>query len=222
MDGSDWLAWQLADSAYPAGGFVHSAGVEAAARQGFVRGRDDLEGALRDVLVGAANAVLPFAEYAWRRPGAFGDIDEACDATLLNPVAHRASTEQGRAMLAATARVFEHDDIARLEERCRAGESVGHFAVVFGALCAHLGVGVETMRRLLLYQLARTVVSSAIRLGVVGPIEGQKLIARAGELAKRLANEVGGGDVSEVCQTTPMLDLAQSCHDRAYTRLFRS
>ena len=217
----DWLAWQLADSAYPAGGFVHSSGIEAALRQALLQAVDELDSMLRDVMVAAAHGVMPFADEAHRQPEAFERVDRLCDATLLNPIAHRASTEQGRAMLSATSRVFERDGIARIDELCRSGKSPGHFAVVFGALCAYLGLTHEQVRRLMLFQLARSVVSASIRLGMVGPIEGQKLIARSGELAEQLAGEIKI-DIAQVCQTAPMLDLAQANHDRGYTRLFRS
>ena len=37
-----WLLWQLADSAFPTGGFAHSGGLEAAWQHGEVRNRNDL------------------------------------------------------------------------------------------------------------------------------------------------------------------------------------
>jgi urease accessory protein len=33
----DWLLWQLADSAFPTGGFAHSGGLEAAWQHGEIR-----------------------------------------------------------------------------------------------------------------------------------------------------------------------------------------
>src|SRR5450432_522762 len=38
----DWLLWQLADSAFPTGGFAHSGGLEAAWQHGEIRGAEDL------------------------------------------------------------------------------------------------------------------------------------------------------------------------------------
>src|SRR5438270_9320121 len=39
---SDWVIWQLVDSAFPGGGFAHSAGLEAALQLGEINGRAGL------------------------------------------------------------------------------------------------------------------------------------------------------------------------------------
>ena len=36
MQDLDWITWQLADSAFPAGGYAHSAGVESAMQAGVI------------------------------------------------------------------------------------------------------------------------------------------------------------------------------------------
>ncbi|HZH77778.1 MAG TPA: urease accessory protein UreF, partial [Archangium sp.] len=48
--GYAWRVLQLADSAFPTGGFAHSGGLEAAVQQGEVRGREGLERFVRELL----------------------------------------------------------------------------------------------------------------------------------------------------------------------------
>ncbi len=66
----NWLIWQLADSSYPAGGFAHSSGLEAAWQQGEVTG-DGLADYIQASLTQLGHSQLPL----WsRRTGARIDI----------------------------------------------------------------------------------------------------------------------------------------------------
>ncbi len=95
MDRSnDWVVLQLADSAFPAGGFVHSAGLESAWQQGFVT-----PGTLEPYCEGAvgqlASGGVPFVAAAWSDPARFEALDKLFDAMTLNHIANNASRLQG-------------------------------------------------------------------------------------------------------------------------------
>src|SRR5215813_7807729 len=100
MSKFDWLVWQLVDSAFPAGGFAHSFGLEAAWQQGEVDAAS-LPAFVRDGIEQAGHNSLPFAMAAYDDPSSLALFDERCDAFLRNPVANRASRVQGRAWLGA-------------------------------------------------------------------------------------------------------------------------
>ena len=102
----EWLIWQLADSAFPAGGFTHSNGLEAAHQLGIVRNAEDLEEFLRCQLGQTARGIAPLMAAAYREPDELERIDAACDLFLNQPVANRASRSQGRGLLAAAVRSY--------------------------------------------------------------------------------------------------------------------
>jgi urease accessory protein len=203
------LLWQLADSAFPSGGFAHSGGLEAAVQLGEVR---DFAGFLDDVLVQQTQAGLPFVLAAHAEPDRCGSIDAQCDAFLTGVVQNRASRALGQGWLVAVTRAFGVD------ERLRAGP--GHLAPVLGASCAELGLAVDDVAELFLWAQVRGVLSAAVRLNVVGPMQAQGLLRG---LLPRLA-ELGRARpaLDEAASAVPLLELYQAHHDRLYSRLFQS
>src|SRR5262245_47163279 len=126
----DWLIWQLADSAFPAGAFAHSFGLEAAWQQGEVDA-STLGAFVRDAVGQAAHGSLPFVSAAHREPRAVATIDARCEAFVRTSVANRASRVQGRAWLTTVERSFPHDEIAAVADRLRTSSSPRHFAPIF-------------------------------------------------------------------------------------------
>src|SRR5690242_18307348 len=134
-----WLLLQLADAAFPTGGFAHSGGLEAAAQLGEVDGAG-LRAFVEQALWQAGLGALPFVRAAREEPERLADLDARCHAFLTSHVASRASRAQGRAFASTCARVFPREPIARLDEAVRARALRGHHAPLFGAILGALGI----------------------------------------------------------------------------------
>src|SRR5882757_4389669 len=104
---SDFILWQLADSAFPTGGFAHSLGLEAAWQHGEVRNRTELVSFIEAGLQQLGHAALPLVTAAFDEPEKLGEFDQLCDVFTTNHVANRASRAQGRAFLSAVGRIFQ-------------------------------------------------------------------------------------------------------------------
>src|SRR5438477_5716628 len=79
----EWRVWQLLDSAFPTGGFAHSAGLEAAWQQGWIRaGREVRQFVLESVRQSVLGAI-PFINgiYAGRD---VLELDEWMESMLVN------------------------------------------------------------------------------------------------------------------------------------------
>jgi len=216
-----WMLLQLSDSALPTGGFVHSAGLESAFQQGEVQTAADLRRFIRDALWLAGHSSLPLASAAHDRPEALAGLDARADAFLSSEVANRASRLQGRAFLDACARIFP-EEIQGVRERVRAARLRQHFAPVFGAALGALGLSLEQTQQLLLSLAARGVLQAAVRLGVAGTHEAQRLLRDLSPAMDEVLESCRRLRETDLAQTAPLADLFGAMHDRLYSRLFQS
>ncbi|KAJ3277707.1 hypothetical protein HDU76_010211, partial [Blyttiomyces sp. JEL0837] len=91
----------------------------------------------------------------------------------------------------------------------RAGKTPGHMPVAFGITCRYLGIPLEKTLYIYVYQHARSLVSAAVRLNMVGPFKGQRLLMSLQTTTESSLEEVtrrirdvemkdGGGGVGDV------------------------
>jgi urease accessory protein len=217
----DWILLQLGDSAFPSGGFAHSAGLEAAVQLGEVVGATGLERFVTRGLWQAGTFALPLATEAHSQPETIARIDRLCDVMTPNHVPNRASRAQGQALLRAAAAAFP-EAVEPLASRVRVDRLPGHLAPIAGAVMRMLGVPRDQAQRLFLFFTIRGLVSAGVRLGLVGPLQGQAIQARAAVVAEQVLAECGSRSIDEAAHVDPVLDLLQGHQERLYSRLFQS
>lgn len=219
---TSWMVLQLADSAFPTGGFAHSGGLEAALQAGELRERAGLAQFCVDAIVQVTHGALPIVATAFDHPERLAELDRFTRACTWSHVARRASRAQGRAWLDVAARSFELTALADARRRVVSEELDGHLAPAFGYVTGLLEVPRDEALAAFLHLALRGVLSAAVRLGAVGPTEAQALhhrlhpeLARALETGRELT-------LDDVAQTAPLTEILQATQDRLYSRLFQS
>ncbi|HEX4796026.1 MAG TPA: urease accessory UreF family protein [Humisphaera sp.] len=218
----EWLIYQLTDSSFPTGGFAHSAGLEAAWQIGAISAGQSFEDYLATQLRQFSRFVLPFVIAANRSPDRIVEFDSVCGAMLSNHVARRASIAQGQAFALAASRTFQLEAMPELSRQIKDRKLEGHFAPLFGASCAALGLSETEAARVVLFTSLRGLISAAVRLGIVGPLEAQAIQWRLSADAESCVADALKISLDDAAQTAPLLDLFQGMQDRLYSRLFQS
>ncbi len=225
----NWTLWQLADSAFPAGGFAHSGGLEAAWKAGFVPDETALTAALKAVLHQTAHSSLPLLRAVMANPTCFSAANQRAETSLLNHVANHASRAQGQALATAAPRIFPQiaphlfkttQNTAYANAAANAPTPL-HLAPVYGRVAHALKIDPHDAAALFVFSALRTTLSAAVRLGLTGPLRSQTLLA---DFAPRATHTLtrAGHTLDDVCTTAPLLDTLQAQQNQLYSRLFQS
>jgi urease accessory protein len=218
----------FADSAFPAGGYAHSFGLESCCQAGVVRDRAGLERFLRGHLEGAAgpaDATAAVACVRAARAGAMGacrDVDERLEAMKPVPAFREGSRQMGRQTLRVAAALTGAPALVGYLADVDAGRAPGHHAVAFGMAGGVLGWSPLQSAGAYLWSGTSLLVAAALRLLPMGQLEGQRVLFGLHGTIERLAREAESRAAGDLACFTPALDARGLGHARLEARLFRS
>ncbi len=216
-----WIVLQLADSAFPTGGFAHSSGLEAMVQAGEIQTAAALEAFVVDGIHQTARGALPLVAATHDDPDRLAEVDAFAGVITWSHVAARASRNQGRALLDTAARAFRHVAVIEARDRLKT-DLLGHLAPAFGFVTRTLEVSRDDALATYLHLATRGVLTSAVRLGVLGPTEAQALHHRQHATLEAACVRARAYSLDDVAQSAPLVELFQATHDRLYSRLFQS
>ena len=218
----------FADSAFPAGGYAHSLGLEAYCQAGLVKDAAGVEAFLLAHLEGAAGPTDATALAAAHRATTAGDLgtcrglDDALEAMKPAPELREASRQMGRQTLRLAARLTEAPALADYLAQVDDGRAPGHHAVAFGMAGGAVGWDVAAGVAGFLYSTAALLVGSALRLLPIGQTDGQRVLWRLHGVIARVAQEAATRDPAAMWSFAPGIDIASMRHARLEARIFRS
>jgi urease accessory protein len=211
--------------AFPVGSFAFSHGLEWAAGAGDLRDRAAVEDWIADLLAHGSirnDAILLAA--AWRavRAGdgaALAGVNELALANAGSRERRMETSAQGNAFLAAIRSAWAREQIDRL-----ARELVGDVAypVAVALAAASHELPLTATLEVYLVGVVTNLVSAAVRLGVIGQSDGQRVIAALIARVRESAHEAEQSTIDDLGGAAFRADLAALRHETQYTRLFRS
>lgn len=222
---------QLADSAFPSGGFALSHGLETLVQSRQVRDEATLTDAVRLFVAGQAGPTDTVALVAAHRAMQAGDgdtlaaVDRALFAAKLAREGRESATRTGRRLLALAPAIAHADALASLvplRDAVQMGVAPGTHAVVFGAMGAALNVSEEAAALAGLHMVVANLTGAALRLLRLDHEAMLRVRSAAAPAIVVAVAAAQGADWQAIASAAPLWEVAAMRHRYAEARLFMS
>ena len=229
---------QLADACFPSGGFAFSNGLESLAKLGYMKRMEDFREYLECHLDQVTSSEMPFLNSAFgqaesgpasgddpvpvRLRRGFADVVQEWDAWIFLPSQRRGSLAQGQAWTRAMDEVYARPSIRAVRPWFLHEKLPLHFLMVLAATLKAAGVSLHDAQSLLLHMALRDQLGAAVRLGLLGSLQAQKLHREYIRIGEKFRGIRGDWKHGQSVRSAPMIDLGQASHPHLYSKLFQS
>ena len=209
------------DSAYPAGGFAFSWGLEGLAADGLVDGQGDLDDLVFEHLAMRWNSmdrILLRRAFATSDIEAIAMVDRYAEAATPSAQMREGSRRAGRALLGVTVKLGGPLSV-RYREMLPTDPRLGHLPVIQSLVYRDAGFDVAAGELLSGWTLVTGLISAAVRLGSLGHIEAQQSLRSARGVLLGLLADAPSVD-AQPSSFTPLIDIAISRGPSRHVRMF--
>ncbi|MBS4010140.1 MAG: urease accessory protein UreF [Roseovarius sp.] len=214
---------QTTDSAFPSGAFAFSSGLETLTNEGKVRDATGVHGILTHQIIprwfSFDRPFLLCAMDAAHDPQQLLEIDARCHVQNTSDRLADASRRIGRSLLSVHSRIgtpFVASFNAAIAQAMR-GHAGGYEPVVQGVVAAGLGLSPLQAQAGALNGVVTAFTSAAVRLGTLGAIEAQSLLA---QIAPTMAKDLSTPCPEKPGSFSPLSEIAAVRRPTAHASLF--
>ena len=219
---------QLADSFFPSGSYTLSHGLETLVQQRRISNGSDLLSFVKILLHNKiASCDLVALIYSYQGSAA-NDLDlvRQADTRLFAQTAiainRHTQRQSGRALLMVARSTWKSSQLETLAQDSVHNRFHCLHPVIFGVVGNIAGIDLNDTALAFLHSLMTSLLGAAIRLGIIGYLEAQKILLQlATDIEISLHNALNT-ELAHMWSCTPQIDLAQMHHSKLGTRLFAS
>lgn len=211
---------------FPVGGFAYSHGLEAAFEGDIVTDAATLGDWLGGAIAfGSArnDAVLLSVAHqsaASKDHETLGEVADLARCLFGAPELKGESIVQGNAFWRTVRAAWPHSGLDDLHDCLPGGEIA--YPVAVGIASAVHGVGRRDAITAFLHGFSANGVSAAIRLGMIGQTDGQRVVQALEGATLKTANAAEGAMIEDIGSASLTIDMMALAHETQTTRLFRS
>lgn len=217
---------QITDSAFPLGSFAFSNGLESAAKLGLIEDISGFKKYLLNALTQVSCSEMPFVSSSYRCPAddreSLAAIFERLEAFITVPSMRKASITQGRSLLQAVKAVYPEHNFQEVVRVLQERGLFTHYAAVFGIVSRTIGLSHIQTLSAYAYIALRDQASAAIRLGLLGPHEAQRILRESLGHVDEIIDRVKDLEYQQAFKTAVALEIAQAHHPKLYSHLFQN
>ncbi|MBV9394151.1 MAG: urease accessory protein UreF [Methylobacteriaceae bacterium] len=208
---------------FPVGAFAYSHGLEWAYETGNITDAEALRDWLATLIERGAlhnDAILLGAAHRAALQGdacCLAEVNELALALATSRERRLETTTQGNAFLLAIRKSWP----CAILDLLQGSEDVAYPVAVAVAAAGH-DFPLDVTLDMFCLGFVSNLVSAAIRLGIVGQSEGQRVIAALMPVLRKTGHKCASKDVDDLGGSAFRSDLASLKHETQYTRLFRS
>ena len=219
---------QLSDSFFPAGSFTLSHGLETLIHTKQIQTVAELKTFLQLLLrnkIATSDLVALVHAYRASQENDLPSIrlvDQQLFAQTLIQKTRETQRKTGRALLMVASETWQDDKLTDLQQDVAQNRLHCLHPIIFAVVSQVAGIDEEDAVLAFMHSFITSLLGAAIRLGVLGHIQAQKLLLQLApdiEEAFQIANQLKLEDMSSC---TPTIDIAQMQHQKLQRRLFAS
>ena len=221
---------QLSDSFFPSGMFSMSSGLEPLINNKKITNWNDVLNFIIEQIEFQIHpcdcAVLSIAITGAKNNDlkTVIDVDKKYYSMKFPKEIRNSSTRSGKQVLNSIIHMMENHDnsdfLYKFNKKIESKETPGTYPVTLavGAVC--LDIPLESITRMLLYSFSSSIVSAAIRLGLIQHLDAQKILKLLAEPINKLILTNEEKNLEDIWQLTPLTEIYQMNHERNESRMF--
>ncbi len=221
---------QLSDSFFPSGMFSMSSGLESLVNANKITNWNDV---LNFIMEQIEFQIFPcdcvvishaFNGVQNNDLKTVVEIDQKYYSLKFVKEIRNSSTRSGKQLLNSLMHMLDNQDennfLNEFIKKIKSKETPGTYPVVLAICAVYLGIPIQSITRMLLYSFSSSIVSAAIRLGLIQHLDAQKILKLLASPINTLIMNNKTKSIQDIWQLTPLVEIHQMNHERNESRMF--